>query len=677
MPSGRAGTAPNPTDSLWSRLSTFVWSLLCAGLLLAAMEFGVVARRTELSPLSWLGYASLTVVVVCCMSVLTAAAAGAVSVLGAAALQRLRSERLKSWLSVGAWGLALGLVTVVVMRPWNLARDPFAFAYSVPTACVLAALLARPVRRRLGPEAFAALSVVCVIALYALNAQLYRGLYLSLHRAALWLSWGVLAFALAPFAQDAKRLWRAAPWLASLVAAFGHLALSETGRAREFAVLHGELTPTFVGALQDVTDRDRDGYSALLGGGDCNDDDPTIMPGRCEIPNNGVDDNCNGAVDSSAVMASRPPSAAVSRTPRADMPDVYFVVLDTLCGNYGGGPRSERLPSLERLAASSLDFPRTYAPYPATFKSLLAMIQSRSARRFMEGGDDFGMLLARAGFDAQMWVGEERLTIEPHANARWPMTVGNQPFFFKDKTRYYEWSRAIVDRALAELDTPSERPRYRWLHLLDLHDPWLHTSPLTEPHVRYATELKHLEPVLARLLDALAQHPRTRNAVVVVMGDHGEQLGEHGAHFHDAFLWEQSIHTALVMHLPGVSPRVIREPVSLIDVAPTLSNYLGLNPLATFEGHDWLAQPEHRAHPPVSEVGRNDVGGGIGTPARHAVIGERYKLIFNVTENVAVFYDLSRDLGELQSLQASQVPDAARLSTELVSFQDAPGCAAY
>jgi arylsulfatase A-like enzyme len=58
--------------------------------------------------------------------------------------------------------------------------------------------------------------------------------------------------------------------------------------------------------------------------------------------------------------------------------------------------------------------------------------------------------------------------------------------------------------------------------------------------------------------------------VVIVTSDHGESLGEHNAHSHGTDVWEEQMRVPLLVWLPGVPPRRIETPRSLIDLAPTV-----------------------------------------------------------------------------------------------------------
>jgi arylsulfatase A-like enzyme len=90
------------------------------------------------------------------------------------------------------------------------------------------------------------------------------------------------------------------------------------------------------------------------------------------------------------------------------------------------------------------------------------------------------------------------------------------------------------------------------------------------------------------LFELLAVSPAD---VVIVTADHGEEFLDHTSFGHSRTLFEEQIHVPLVMRLPGGARAGTRwqEPVSLIDVAPTLLAYLGLAPAPGNEGRALFA----------------------------------------------------------------------------------------
>src|SRR6185436_5914411 len=104
-----------------------------------------------------------------------------------------------------------------------------------------------------------------------------------------------------------------------------------------------------------------------------------------------------------------------------------------------------------------------------------------------------------------------------------------------------------------------------------------------------------LEPVLAK-----GSESRT---LVVLTGDHGEGLGEHGEATHGIFAYESTLRVPLLVYAPALlAPRVVAAPVRHIDILPTALDVLGLEApsglpgrslLAAANGHDLAAAPSY------------------------------------------------------------------------------------
>lgn len=143
----------------------------------------------------------------------------------------------------------------------------------------------------------------------------------------------------------------------------------------------------------------------------------------------------------------------------------------------------------------------------------------------------------------------------------------------------------VVDEAVAWIDRLKSQRFCLWIHLYDAHAP--QALPLTFRRAygdRYEGALAYMDSQLARVTDALERAHRLETTAIVVVGDHGESLGEHGEHEHGIFLYEGALHVPFILRAPGVAPRRLRGPVSLVDVMPTLLNLLGLESPPSIDG---------------------------------------------------------------------------------------------
>jgi arylsulfatase A-like enzyme len=152
----------------------------------------------------------------------------------------------------------------------------------------------------------------------------------------------------------------------------------------------------------------------------------------------------------------------------------------------------------------------------------------------------------------------------------------------------------VVDETERILRTGDGRPAFLWVHFMDAHMPYTDgkvATPITEDFTRsanarsriffeapypdadiaatraaYNLAITRIDAALGRLLDRLP-----RDAIVVVLADHGESLGEHGLHFaHDFTLYDELLRVPLMLRAPGIAPGEDFSAVSLIDVMPTI-----------------------------------------------------------------------------------------------------------
>jgi arylsulfatase A-like enzyme len=126
--------------------------------------------------------------------------------------------------------------------------------------------------------------------------------------------------------------------------------------------------------------------------------------------------------------------------------------------------------------------------------------------------------------------------------------------------------------AIHWLDSVGDSPFLLWAHLYDPHRPYDPPEPYrtTYAHDLYLGEIAFADAQIGRLLDALARRHVLDRTVVVVAGDHGESLGEHGERDHGVFVYDSVLHVPLIIRAPGLPPNRVASVVRLIDVMPTI-----------------------------------------------------------------------------------------------------------
>lgn len=211
------------------------------------------------------------------------------------------------------------------------------------------------------------------------------------------------------------------------------------------------------------------------------------------------------------------------------------------------------------------------------------------------------------------------------------------------------------------------QPYFVWVHLYDPHFPYLPPEPFRSrfPEDPYRGEIAYTDHEVGRLLATLRSSGALDRTFVLVVGDHGESLGQHQESTHSFFAYDATQRIPCVLVPPSrwegteMRGKVVRTSARMRDLAPTLANLLG------WPGEHWQSLHSHSYVPvfrgtsigdpvayveslaPALDYGWHDLR-GVRTPDWKYIRAPRPEL-----------YDLARDPGETLNVIADH-PDRAK-----------------
>ncbi len=190
---------------------------------------------------------------------------------------------------------------------------------------------------------------------------------------------------------------------------------------------------------------------------------------------------------------------------------------------------------------------------------------------------------------------------------------------------------------------------------------------------RYDGEIRSLDSQLERLLEELRGRGLLDRTLVALTSDHGEGLGEHDYYFeHGCFAYQHQVHVPLLLRIPGVAVGAIRSPVEMVDLAPTVLDYLGVQSPPELQGASLRPLIEQRASAPRWIYSHTPVG-EYPHHYRSVRVGP-WKYIVDDSGNEEL-YHLERDPGEARNLAASRT-ELAEILRERIAEPPWAGAAA-
>ena len=388
----------------------------------------------------------------------------------------------------------------------------------------------------------------------------------------------------------------------------------------------------------------------------------------------------------SVLAASLAAAAAVGAAARnsATLPNVVVITIDTLRADHLGcyGYKQIQTPAIDALAADGVRFERAYTPVPITLPSHTVIftgtyptasgIHDFSANRLGAESITLAALLKEKGFTTGAVVASAVLDSRFGLSRGFDFYYDHFDFNRLEESNLDEMERpanVVADVALDWLAQNTDKRFFFWMHLYDPHYPYNPPAPYSEQYRThpYDGEIAFADAQVGRVLEFLKSKGLYDKTLIVLSGDHGEGLGEHGEKTHGFFIYNSTLHVPMMVKLPGAPhARTTSTPVSTADILPSVLAELSLPIPAQVQGVSFQAELEGKASERASPRG---LYGETFLPRLHfnwselrGIQLDRYKFIEAPKPEL---YDLDKDPHELQNLYAEKKAVASELRSKL------------
>jgi arylsulfatase A-like enzyme len=441
-----------------------------------------------------------------------------------------------------------------------------------------------------------------------------------------------------------------------------------------------------IGAVRWANDLDRDGFGSLLGENDCAPFDRKIHPGARDLPDDGIDQNCNGHDSSLRDLVA--PVGEKRPVPEAFQRDwnVLLITIDTVRYDHTtfGGYEHDTTPRLAELVDRAVSFDFAVAPSAGTMASVPAILTSKffhsgialdekrkkgmppilkpentTLPEVMKRGHyTTGAILSHEYFNA--WGMEQG--VDEYDN-----TIGKKP----DADRVS--SDQSTARALAWITRHGQQKWFLWVHYLDPHGhyvphpdgPQYGISDTEMEH--YDEEIHYTDQYLGKLFDDLARTGVADRTIVIITSDHGDAFMEHNTRNHGDTLYRELLHVPLIVVVPDLPPRRIEGAVTPLDILPTCADLAGIDVSdLSFEGRSLVPQIFYGHEDPERVVFAE-------TNFPHvlrAAVSQDYKLIYDLKNNQYKLFDLQADPWEKKDVSSKQSEAFGHMKEQLQAWID-------
>ena len=222
------------------------------------------------------------------------------------------------------------------------------------------------------------------------------------------------------------------------------------------------------------------------------------------------------------------------------------------------------------------------------------------------------------------------------------------------------------------------RPRFVWVHLYDPHDPYDPPPAYRQKYAGrlYDGEIAYADSALGEFLRFVKSQQDYVSSLLVLTGDHGEGLGEHGEDTHGLFLYDSTTHIPMLIKLPWSSPAgpgpmkirgiVVEQQVRTVDILPTILD-ITHTPLTHSDGASLEPLWAKRNDADRASIAETDYPLRFGWSPLKSVRVEEKKYIEAPRPE---FYELKSDPGESKNLYAPWEQSVQQLRAVLADYRE-------
>ncbi len=356
-------------------------------------------------------------------------------------------------------------------------------------------------------------------------------------------------------------------------------------------------------------------------------------------------------------------------------PIVIFMTVDALRADVANdGRHADQLPAIEGLRRESVEFNLARAPSPSTVTTFMSMFTGKyytgmywtsipsgpfkgAIMTLEDSSPRLAQLLDAGGVDTT------------HVVSLWGLAanVGAGNGFRNELETHVDYGPAaeVADLVINSLQTHSKGPQFIYTHFVDSHAPYNLAGTEGTEYERYLRDVALVDRQIGRIRQAVEKAGLLDRTVIILAADHGEAFGEHGTLYHAVTVYEELVRVPLFIRVPGVAHRRVDEPVTLMDLGPTILDLFGLPTPGTFLAQSLVpflrGQNPHLQRPIAVDAGRR----------MQALYWDGRKTIVDLTRNTQEVYDLDSDPGETRNLVDVDSGRAGRDLRTLRAFFDA------